>query len=116
MEEFFEKPFAIPVVVVVLLTLLGLFLLGIRATEPPDATEYQIERAEAQCVAEWTDIQGKTHCGHFVTPVGRTTDSLTKITVDVFHCMTDSVRIVMPVPRYRLAEAGMVTPTGAVNR
>jgi hypothetical protein len=62
-------------------------------------------RDKERCVCEWTDVNFRSHCGHTVRFLWRNMDSTGTPTSDVFHCLTDSVRVAFPIPRYVYAEA-----------
>lgn len=63
------------------------------------------ERDKCACVAEWTDVNFHSHCGHTLRFLWRNVDSSKTPTSDVFHCLTDSMRVAFPIPRYIYGEA-----------
>lgn len=80
--------------------------------KPTKDTAFEIvefNREEQRCICEWTDINFKSHCGHNVRFLYRHVDSLKMPIADVYHCLTDSVRIMIPIPRHFYAEATPAT-------
>ena len=76
-----------------------------REMKPPSYTYLASHsRDERRCIAEWTDINGHSHCGHTLKWLTRMVDSTGAPYADVFHCFTDSARVALPIPRYFYAE------------